>query len=61
MLPPKVIWSPYYQVRFKPRYLSIDVNNIGHQGMQRVDLAGPGYYLPHLLNRDAGRNRSKTC
>src|SRR6185369_3398257 len=50
--PMKVIWSPYYQVRFKPRYLSIDVNNIGHQGMLRVDLGGPGYLLPHLLNRD---------
>ena len=50
----EVIWSPYYQVRFKPRYMSIDVNNIGHQGMLRVDLHGPGYLLPHLLNRDAG-------
>ncbi len=36
------------------RYLSIDVNNIGHQGMLRVDRAGPAYHLPHLLNRDAG-------
>jgi SAM-dependent methyltransferase len=50
----QVTWSPYYQVRFKPRHLSIDVNNLGHQGMLRVDLAGPGYFLPHLLNRDAG-------
>ena len=53
-MPTEVIWSPYYQVRFKPRYLSIDVNNIGHQGMLPVDRAGPGYFLPHLLNRDAG-------
>ena len=52
--PTEVIWSPYYQVRFKPRYLSIDVNNIGHQGMLPVDRAGPAYFLPHLLNRDAG-------
>ena len=52
--PTEVIWSPYYQVRFKPRYLSIDVNNIGHQGMLPVDRAGPAYLLPHLLNRDAG-------
>ena len=52
--PTEVIWSPYYQVRFKPRYLSIDVNNIGHQGMLPVDRAGPAYILPHLLNRDAG-------
>jgi SAM-dependent methyltransferase len=50
----EVVWSPYYQVRFKLRHLSIDVNNIGHQGMQRVDLYGAGYYAPYLLNRDAG-------
>ena len=52
--PTEVIWSPYYQVRFKQRYLSIDVNNMGHQGMLPVDRAGPAYTLPHLLNRDAG-------
>ena len=34
--------------------LSIDVNNLGHQGMVRVESDGPGYFLPHLLNRDAG-------
>jgi hypothetical protein len=48
------VWSPYYQVRFKPRFLSIDVNNVGHQGMVRVDRTGPAYLLPHLLNRDSG-------
>ncbi len=42
--PTEVIWSPYYQVRFKPRYLSIDVNNMGHQGMLPVDRVGPGLY-----------------
>ena len=52
--PTEVIWSPYYQVRFKQRDLSIDVNNMGHQGMLPVDRAGPAYILPHLLNRDAG-------
>jgi SAM-dependent methyltransferase len=46
----EVTWSPYYQVRFKPAYHSIDVNNLGHQVMIR----GPGYFLPHLLNRDSG-------
>ncbi len=51
----EVIWSPYYQVRYKPRYLSIDVNNMGHQGMLPVDRAGPAYLLPHLLNRDSGQ------
>jgi SAM-dependent methyltransferase len=50
----EVVWSPYYQVRFRPNDLSIYVNNIGHQGMQHVDAFGNGYYLPHLLNRDAG-------
>jgi SAM-dependent methyltransferase len=53
-VPTEVIWSPYYQVRFKPRYLSIDVNNLGHQGMLPVDRAGPAYFLPHVLNRDSG-------
>jgi len=53
-VPTEVIWSPYYQVRYKPRYLSIDVNNLGHQGMLPVDRAGPAYFLLHLLNRDAG-------
>jgi SAM-dependent methyltransferase len=51
----EVIWSPYYQVRFKPRYLSIDVNNLGHQSMLDLDRAGPAYSLPHLLNRDVER------
>ena len=49
-----VIWSPYYQVRYKPKYQSIDVNNIGHQGMLRVETFGAGYFLPYLLNRDSG-------
>ena len=30
------------------------MNNLGHQGMLPVELAGPAYMLPHLLNRDAG-------
>jgi SAM-dependent methyltransferase len=50
----EVFWSPYYQVRFKPRYLSIDVNNVGHQGMVAIDRGGPAYLLPHWLNRDSG-------
>ena len=40
--------------KFKPRVRSIDVNNLGHQGMLPVDRAGPAYFLPHLLNRDSG-------
>jgi hypothetical protein len=50
----EVTWSPYYQVKYKPLYKSIDVNNLGHQGMLPVEQAGPAYMLPHLLNRDAG-------
>ncbi|MGP0068070.1 MAG: spermidine synthase [Isosphaeraceae bacterium] len=50
----EVIWSPYYQVRFKPRFQSIDVNNLRHQGMIRVDWSGPAYQLPYRLNQDAG-------
>jgi len=50
----EVTWSPYYQVRYKPLYRSIDVNNLGHQGMLPIDRAGPAYMLPYLLNRDSG-------
>ena len=50
----EVTWSPYYQVKYKPLYKSIDVNNLGHQGMLPIERAGPAYTLPHLLNRDAG-------
>jgi SAM-dependent methyltransferase len=50
----EVIWSPYYQVQYKPMYRSIDVNNIGHQSMVDLDMSGPAYRLPYLLNRDAG-------
>jgi SAM-dependent methyltransferase len=50
----QVTWSPYYQVRYKPVYKSIDVNNLGHQGMLSIEHSGPAYMLPHLLNRDAG-------
>ena len=48
-------WSPYYKINFDPKTLLITTNNIGHQ--QIVNVGGPGsgaYYLPHLLNRDAG-------
>ena len=50
----QVIWSPYYQVRFKPMFRSIDVNNIGHQAMVPVDRAAPAYLLPYQLNSQAG-------
>jgi SAM-dependent methyltransferase len=47
-------WSPYYKVEYEPRTREIVTNNIGHQGMGRVEERGPAYVLPHLLNRDAG-------
>jgi SAM-dependent methyltransferase len=50
----QVLWSPYYQVQFKPRFRSIDVNNLGHQAMLPIERAGSAYLLPYLLNRDAG-------
>jgi SAM-dependent methyltransferase len=50
----EVLWSPYYQVRFKPRYLSIDVNNLGHQSMVEIQSGGPAYRLPYLLNNEVG-------
>jgi SAM-dependent methyltransferase len=46
-----VIWSPYYQVRFKPRYLSIDVNNLGHQGMVESGQGGPADRLGPATRR----------
>lgn len=49
-----VIWSPYYQVRYKPGDRGIDVNHIRHQGMIDVREAGPAYPLPHELAQDAG-------
>ena len=39
-VPTEVVWSPYYQVRFKPRYLSIDVNNLGIRGCCRSTVRG---------------------
>jgi spermidine synthase len=53
-LPLRIVWSPYYQIRFSPPYLSIDANNMGHQSMLQVDREGPGYFLPYLLARAAG-------
>jgi SAM-dependent methyltransferase len=50
----EVTWSPYYQVLYKPRYRSIDVNHIGHQGMLEVARGGPAYRLPHRLAQEAG-------
>ena len=51
---PSVLWSPYYKVVYDTETGGIETNNIGHQGMVRIEEAGPGYLLPHLLNRDAG-------
>ena len=48
-----VRWSPYYKVQWD-RAGRIETNNIGHQEIQDVTARGPGYLLPHLLDRDAG-------
>jgi spermidine synthase len=47
-------WSPYYKIQYGQATGDITTNNIGHQGMVKVDQSGPAYVLPHLLNRDAG-------
>ena len=50
----QIFWSPYYKIRYTPQTGEIDTNNMSHQQMVRVNDWGPGYVLPHLLNRDAG-------
>ncbi len=50
----QIFWSPYYKVSYSPHLQVIATNEIGHQGMVPVGRIGPGYMLPHLLNRDAG-------
>jgi SAM-dependent methyltransferase len=52
--PFRIIWSPYYKVTYAAETGVIATNNIGHQRMVSVAKGGPGYLLPHLLNRDAG-------
>jgi SAM-dependent methyltransferase len=48
-------WSPYYKVHHEPQTAEILTNNIGHQSMRRIGEDGSAYVVPHLLNRDAGR------
>ena len=50
----QVFWSPYYKVAYEPGVQAITTNEIGHQQMLAVAVRGPAYFLPHLLNRDAG-------
>jgi SAM-dependent methyltransferase len=49
-------WSPYYRITYARDQGQINVNLIGHQQMQPVNATFPAYALPHLLNRDAGRD-----
>jgi len=51
----KQFWSPYYRIDFKQADLSLSVNLIYHQQMVSRNENFPAYALPHLLNRDAGR------
>ena len=55
----EVIWSPYYQVRFKPRTCRSTSTTSATKGCSRSTGTGAAYMLPHLLNRDAGESRSK--
>jgi len=48
-------WSPYYRIDFNQADLSLSVNLIYHQQMVSRTANFPAYALPHLLNRDAGR------
>ena len=50
----QVFWSPYYKIGYESGVQSITTNEIGHQQMLAVAERGPAYFLPHLLNRDAG-------
>ena len=52
----QVAWSmPGHQVKYKPRYRSIDVNNLGHQGCCRSAEGGPAY---HAAVPDEPRRRA---
>jgi spermidine synthase len=51
-----VIWSPYYKVHYHEKDARLVTNNIGHQQMVDVGETGAAYFLPHLLNRDAGNS-----
>ena len=53
----EVTWSPYYQVLYKPRYRSIDVNHIGHQGMMPINRSGPRVHAA-APPRPRGRGRT---
>lgn len=52
-----VSWSPYYKVAYSPVTHDIATNDIGHQQIVSIASGGPGYMMPHLLNRDAGGAR----
>jgi hypothetical protein len=49
-----LFWSPYYKIQYAPETRQITTNNLSHQAP--IDLAGlgPGYSIPHLLNRYSG-------
>lgn len=48
-------WSPYYRIDFERQNHSLSVNLLYHQQMVSRDETYPAYALPHILNRDAGR------
>ena len=52
---PTQFWSPYYRIDFDEPDLSLSVNLIYHQQMVSRSKNFPAYALPHLLNRDSGK------
>ena len=50
----QTIWSPYYKISYQPIGGLISTNNIGHQQKIGVAKTGPGYLLPHILNKESG-------
>jgi Spermine/spermidine synthase domain len=49
-----LFWSPYYKIQYSPASRQINTNNLSHQQMMDVTTSGPGYSIPHLLNRNSG-------
>ncbi|HOO55884.1 MAG TPA: hypothetical protein PLN69_03610 [bacterium] len=50
----KTYWSPYYRILYS--HPQIHVNEIGHQAMSSAGgTVHYNYHMPHLMNRDAGK------
>ena len=49
-----LLWSPYYKILYSPDNRLLTTNNLPHQQMVDISTSGPGYSIPHLLNRYSG-------